>query len=48
MENILSGNPLLNYSAQAPKSDLKVCHCLILHIQGTNILVFKLDQEEMG
>lgn len=24
MENILSGNPLLNYSAQAPKSDLKV------------------------
>ncbi|RZF39786.1 hypothetical protein LSTR_LSTR012098 [Laodelphax striatellus] len=24
MENILSGNPLLNYSAQAPKADLKV------------------------
>lgn len=25
MENILSGNPLLNYSAPTPKSDLKVC-----------------------
>lgn len=24
MENILSGNPLLNYAAQVPKSDLKV------------------------
>ncbi|KAL1123811.1 hypothetical protein AAG570_001582 [Ranatra chinensis] len=24
MENILSGNPLLNYSSQAPKADLKV------------------------
>ncbi|XP_067007918.1 protein CWC15 homolog [Anabrus simplex] len=24
MENILSGNPLLNYAAQAPKGDLKV------------------------
>ncbi|KAF4517804.1 hypothetical protein B566_EDAN003009 [Ephemera danica] len=24
MENILSGNPLLNYSAQAPKGDLKI------------------------
>lgn len=26
MENILSGNPLLNYSAQATKPDLKVSH----------------------
>lgn len=24
MENILSGNPLLNYSAPTPKSDMKV------------------------
>lgn len=48
MENILSGNPLLNYSAQAPKSDLKVCRFLILHDEGANILLFKLDQEEMG
>jgi protein CWC15 len=26
MENILSGNPLLNYASQAQKADLKVSH----------------------
>lgn len=33
MENILSGNPLLNYSAQATKSDIKVCSfvkCIVI------------------
>jgi len=40
MENIFSGNPLLNYAAnQAPKADLKVSFVIREHIFLENNLV---------
>lgn len=41
MENILSGNPLLNYSAAGQKGDLKVVH---LWIYSTSLYKDKIEK----
>lgn len=53
MENILSGNPLLNYSAQSTKTDLKVNYKAVKNFwifctQNHSEIILFTGQKEMG